>query len=101
MARTRHFPEFVACYFPSAHAAIDGARPHVFLDEELGQLTRGAGLDMRLLDRLAHVEVQGWARACRRDPSRRPRPQIRIAAHFPPCSPDRFLGASSIMALSE
>src|SRR5471030_2634643 len=73
LAVTRYFPDFIAFYFPRAHAAIDWSRPHVFLDEELAQLTQDAALGKRLLDKLVqvhtldggaqwvliHVEVQG------------------------------------------
>jgi predicted transposase YdaD len=71
---TDHFPEFMAFYFPSAHAAIDWSRPHDFLDQELSALSPGAELGKRLLDKLVrvylhhggeqwvlvHLEVQGW-----------------------------------------
>src|SRR5471032_762977 len=40
LAVTRYFPDFIAFYFPRAHAAIDWSHPHVFLDEELAQLTQ-------------------------------------------------------------
>src|SRR5471032_2993867 len=73
LAVTRYFPDFIAFYFTRAHAAIDWSRPHVFLDEELAQLTQDAALGKRLLDKLVqvhtldggaqwvliHVEVQG------------------------------------------
>jgi hypothetical protein len=35
-----HFPEFMAFYFPAAHAAIDWSRPHAFLDQEFAALSR-------------------------------------------------------------
>lgn len=68
-----HFPEFMAFYFPVAHAAIDWSRPHTFLDQEFAALTRDAELGKRLLDKLVsvhahdggeqwllvHLEVQG------------------------------------------
>jgi hypothetical protein len=71
---TDHFPEFMAFYFPLAHAAIDWSRPHDFLDQELAALSRDAELGKRLLDKLVrvylrdgeeqwvlvHLEVQGW-----------------------------------------
>jgi hypothetical protein len=71
---TDHFPEFMAFYFPSAHAAIDWSRPHDFLDQELSALSPDAELGQRLLDKLVrvhlhegveqwvllHIEVQGW-----------------------------------------
>jgi len=73
-AVTHHFPEFMAFYFPLAHAAIDWSRPHTFLDQELAALTSDAELGKRLLDKLVsvylhdggerwvllHLEVQGW-----------------------------------------
>ena len=71
---THHFPEFMAFYFPTAHAAIDWSRPHAFLDQEFAALTHDAELGKRLLDKLVsvythegaeqwvlvHVEMQGW-----------------------------------------
>ena len=70
---THHFPEFMAFYFPLAHAAIDWSRPHAFLDQEFAALSRDAELGKRLLDKLVsvhtheggerwllvHLEVQG------------------------------------------
>ena len=72
-AITRYFPEFMAFYFPSAHAEIDWQQAHVFLDQELAQIVQDAELGKRLVDRLVqvatrdggeqwvyiHVEVQG------------------------------------------
>jgi hypothetical protein len=72
-ALTRYFPEFMAFYFPQAHAAIDWAQPHVFLDQELAKLAGDGKLGRRLVDKLVrvglrdgseqwvlvHVEVQG------------------------------------------
>jgi hypothetical protein len=71
---THHFPEFLAFYFPAAHAAIDWSRPHTFLDQEFAALARDAELGKRLLDKLVsvhlldgaqqwvlvHLEMQGW-----------------------------------------
>jgi hypothetical protein len=37
---TRYFPEFMAFYFPDAHALIDWSRPYAFLDQELAALSR-------------------------------------------------------------
>jgi hypothetical protein len=56
-----HFPEFMAFYFPRAHAAIDWSRPHVFLDQELAALSRDAALGKRLLDKLVSVHVRDEA----------------------------------------
>jgi len=72
-AITRYFPEFMAFYFPLAHAEIDWQQAHVFLDQELAQIVQDAELGKRLVDRLVqvstrdggeqwvyiHVEVQG------------------------------------------
>ncbi|MHA4867431.1 RpnC/YadD family protein [Duganella sp. PWIR1] len=71
---TRYFPEFMAFYFPDAHAAIDWSRAHDFLDQEFAALSCDAELGKRLLDKLVrvylrdggehwvlvHLEVQGW-----------------------------------------
>ncbi|WP_343729065.1 DUF4351 domain-containing protein [Duganella sp.] len=71
---TNYFPEFMAFYFPDAHAAIDWSRPYAFLDQELASLSRDAEVGKRLLDKLVrvhlcdggqqwvlvHLEVQGW-----------------------------------------
>ncbi|MEG3439404.1 DUF4351 domain-containing protein [Pannus brasiliensis CCIBt3594] len=72
-ALTRYLPEFLAFYFPLAHAGIDWTRPHTFLDQELAQIARDAELGKRRVDRLVevatltdgsqwvyiHVEIQG------------------------------------------
>lgn len=57
-AVTRYFPEFMAFYFPQAHAAIDWACPHVFLDQELAQVARDAVLGRRLADKLVRVGLR-------------------------------------------
>jgi hypothetical protein len=54
---THHFPEFMAFYFPRAHAAIDWSRPHAFLDQEFAALSRDAELGKRLLDKLVSVHM--------------------------------------------
>lgn len=36
-AVSHYFPEFMAFYFPQAHAAIDWGLPYLFLDKELAQ----------------------------------------------------------------
>jgi predicted transposase YdaD len=70
----RYFPEFMAFYFPEAHAQIDWSAPHVFLEQELAQVTHDAQLGKRRLDKLVrvtqragpeqwvliHVDVQGY-----------------------------------------
>ncbi|MYN44220.1 transposase [Pseudoduganella sp. FT93W] len=69
-----YLPDFMAFYFPRAHAAIDWTRPFSFLDQELAALTVGAASGRRMLDKLVrvaradgaeqslllHVELQGW-----------------------------------------
>jgi hypothetical protein len=72
-ALERYFPQFMAFFFPHAHADIDWARGYEFLDKELQQVVRDAELGRRLVDKLArvwghdgeedlvliHIEVQG------------------------------------------
>jgi len=67
------FEDFMAFFFPQAHADIDWGRGYEFLDKELQQVVREAELGRRLVDKLvkvwrrrgeeawvlAHVEVQG------------------------------------------
>ena len=67
------FPEFMAFYFPEAHAQIDWALGHEFKNTELRQVVRDAELGRRLADALVqvtltsgeqrwiyiHIEVQG------------------------------------------
>lgn len=57
-ALSRYFPEFIAFYFPQAHAEIDWGRPHVFLDKELEQVVRDAELGRRLVDKLVRVATR-------------------------------------------
>jgi len=68
------WPEFMAFYFPEAHAQIDWSRGYSFLDTELRQVVRDAELGKRFADVLVqvslldgaeqwiyvHVEIQGW-----------------------------------------
>ncbi len=58
-ALTRYLPDFLAFYFPAAHAAIDWARPHVFLDQELAQICHDSALGRRLADKLVQVPLRG------------------------------------------
>lgn len=76
-ALEQYFDDFVALFFPQAHAGIDWARGHEFLDKELQQVARDAALGRRLADKLVkvwrkngseawvlvHVEVQAWEEA--------------------------------------
>src|SRR5262249_54447046 len=69
----RYFPEFLAFFFPVAHAEIDWERDYAFLDTELRQVVRDAELGRRPADKLVrvwwrdlgetwlliHIEVQG------------------------------------------
>ena len=71
------FPEFMAFYFPAAHAQIDWAQTYIFLDQELQEVVKDAGLGKRFVDKLVratgndgaedwlyiHLEVQGTAQA--------------------------------------
>lgn len=71
----RYFPEFMAFYFPAAHAQIDWAGGYEFLDQELRAVVQDAELGKRFVDKLVrvrrltgeedwiyiHVEVQGRA----------------------------------------
>ncbi len=69
----RYFPEFMAFYFPRAHARIDWTRGYEFLDQELRAVVQDAELGKRFVDKLVrvtrlsgaedwiyiHLEVQG------------------------------------------
>jgi hypothetical protein len=57
-ALSRYFPEFLAFYFPLAHACIDWRQPHRFLDEELAQVVRDAQLSRHRVDRLVEVATR-------------------------------------------
>jgi hypothetical protein len=68
-------PDFLALFFPQAHAGIDWSRGHRFRDKELQQVVRDAELGRRYADKLAevysldgaetwvlvHIEIQGQA----------------------------------------
>ncbi len=68
-----NFPEFMAFFFPRAHALIDWEAGYEFLDKELQQVVRDADLGRRYVDKLVrvrllsgverwvciHIEVQG------------------------------------------
>lgn len=71
----RYFPEFMAFYFPAAHAQIDWTLGYAFLDQELRAVAKDAELGKRFVDKLVrvsrltgeedwvyiHIEVQGHA----------------------------------------
>jgi hypothetical protein len=54
----RFLADFLAFFFPEAHAGIDWSRGYTFLDKELQQVVRDAKLGRRLADKL----VQVWLR---------------------------------------
>lgn len=58
------FPEFMAFYFPEAHAAIDWSKGHRFKNTELRQVVRDAELGKRFADALVQVTLldgqEGW-----------------------------------------
>ena len=71
----RHFADFLAFYFPTAHAQIDWSHSPVFLDQELRAAVHDAELGKRFVDKLVrvtrvggredwlyiHLEIQGSA----------------------------------------
>lgn len=57
-AIAHYFADFMAFYFPDAHAAIDWSRPHIFLDQELAALTRAGEARPRRLDKLVRVYLR-------------------------------------------
>jgi hypothetical protein len=73
IALEEYFEEFMALFFPVAHAEIDWSRPVEFLDKELQQVALEAETGRRYADKLAkvwknsgepswvlaHIEVQG------------------------------------------
>jgi len=52
------FPEFMAFFFPEAHADIDWSRGYESLDTELQQIVRDAPLGTRLADSQHDAETQ-------------------------------------------
>lgn len=73
----RYFPEFMAFYFPDAHAQIDWSQSYTFLEQELAAIAQDAELGKRYVDKLVrvtrltgqedwiyiHLEIQGTAQA--------------------------------------
>lgn len=55
----RYFADFLAFYFPSAHAQIDWSHSPVFLDQELRAVVQDAELGKRFVDKLARVTRMG------------------------------------------
>jgi hypothetical protein len=58
-ALERYLPEFLAFYFPVAHAGIDWSRGWRFLDQELAQVVQDAELGRRWVDKLVAVHRLG------------------------------------------
>ena len=60
----RYFEDFLAFFFPQAHAAIAWGKGHEFLDKELQKVVRDAKLGKRLVDKLVkvhtHEGVEAW-----------------------------------------
>ena len=48
-------PDFLAFYFPAAHAGIDWSREVAFLDTELQSVVQDAELGRRYVDKLIRV----------------------------------------------
>ena len=57
----RYLPEFMAFFFPAAHAAIDWSQGYVCLDKELRAVARDAELGRRLVDMLVQVTLTDGA----------------------------------------
>jgi Domain of unknown function (DUF4351) len=55
IALEQHFQTFMAFYFPEAHAKIDWAFPHEFLDKELQAIAKHALVGTRHVDKLVKV----------------------------------------------
>src|SRR4026207_1812566 len=58
-----YFEEFMAFFFPTAHAGINVSKGVEFLDKELQQVVRDAELGRRHADKLAKVWQQNGAEA--------------------------------------
>ena len=52
------FEEFMAFFFPSAHAQINWRAGHEFLDKELQKITQDAALGRRMVDKLVKVQLK-------------------------------------------
>ncbi len=55
----RFFVDFLAFYFPEAHAQIDWGQPLIFLEQELRAVIRDAEIGKRVVDKLARVTQRG------------------------------------------
>jgi hypothetical protein len=54
-----YFQDFVAFFYPQAHADIDWGRGHEFLDKELAKVVRDAEAGQRRVDKLVRVWRKG------------------------------------------
>ena len=52
------FPQFMAFFFPAAHAAIDWTLGYTFLDKEFQKITRTAQTGKRYVDKLVQVHLR-------------------------------------------
>ena len=52
------FEEFMAFFFPTAHAQIDWRAGYEFLDKELQKITLDAALGRRMVDKLVRVQLK-------------------------------------------
>ena len=59
----RYLPEFMAFFFPVAHASIDWSKGYAFLDTELQAVVQDAELGRRFVDALARVTLNGGGEA--------------------------------------
>jgi hypothetical protein len=55
IAVERHFPLFMAFYFPKAHAQINWQQPYQFLDQELLAIAKDAVVGTKHVDKLVRV----------------------------------------------
>ena len=52
-----YFPEFMAFYFPEAHACFDWSQGYTFLEQELRSVIHDAALGKRFVDKLAQMKL--------------------------------------------
>jgi len=58
-----YFKEFIAFFFPNVASDVDWGMPHVFLDQELQQVTRGAAIGRRAVDKLVQLHRKNGSQA--------------------------------------
>jgi hypothetical protein len=56
-----YFPEFMAFYFPEAHACFDWSQGYTFLEQELRSVIHDAALGKRFVDKLAQMKLNNGA----------------------------------------